>query len=110
MTNLFYRLEKYFVLCICLLTQEVKRPSSETSSLSHIDNNSQDKEKDDDAYKKSTDVGPSPSILKRTKRRASGSSTTAPEGSSLNHYPENVHDSLGSIENQYPRSLRSQFG
>merc|ERR1719270_2677595 len=91
-------------------TKEVKRPSSETSSLSHIDKDSQDIEKDDDAYKKSTDVGPSPSILKRTKRRASGSSTTAPEGSSLNHYPENVHGSLGSIENQYPRSIRSQFG
>ena len=91
--------------------QEVKRPSSETSSITHTDSKSHDKEDDDDAYKKSTEVGPSPSILKRTKRRVSGSSTTAPEGSSLNHYPEkDIHDSLGSIENQYPRSLRSQFG
>ena len=63
-----------------------------------------------DEDKKSNKNGTSPSILKRVniKRRTSGSSTTAPEGSSLNHYPE--HESLGSIENQYPRSLRSQFG
>ena len=93
--------------------QSVKKPPSETSSLSSNEPNSAQKDrktslhKEDD--KKSTH---SPSILKRVKRRrASGSTTTAPEGSSLNHYPENLHhQSLGSIENQYPKSIKSQFG
>ena len=93
--------------------QSVKKPPSETSSLSSNEPNSAQKDrktslhKEDD--KKSTH---SPSILKRVKRRrASGSTTTAPDGSSLNHYPENLHhQSLGSIENQYPKSIKSQFG
>ena len=95
------------------LFQSVKKPPSETSSLSSNEPNSAQKDrktslhKEDD--KKSTH---SPSILKRVKRRrASGSTTTAPDGSSLNHYPENLHhQSLGSIENQYPKSIKSQFG
>ena len=96
-----------------VLFQSVKKPPSETSSLSSNEANSAQKDrktslhKEDD--KKSTH---SPSILKRVKRRrASGSTTTAPDGSSLNHYPENLHhQSLGSIENQYPKSIKSQFG
>ena len=103
----------FFFTFISIHFQSVKKPPSESSSLSSIEPNSAKKDrktslhKEDD--KKSTH---SPSILKRVKRRrASGSTTTAPEGSSLNHYPENLHhQSLGSIENQYPKSIKSQFG
>ena len=87
-----------------------RKPQSESSSTSSKYHTSPVKDKNDEEDKKSSNVGVSPSILKRIKRRGSGSTTTAPEGSSLNHYPENLHDSLDSLEQQYPKSLRSQFG
>ena len=90
--------------------QPVRKPPSENSSLASGKSGSSSTSgksgsKSDESNAEKGGDGPSPLPSRPLSGGHSGSGMTGPRtGSGAEHYPRNVHSSLSSVENHYPKS------